>query len=286
MADLDQLRDAITGEGDYARAPDSPIERDTICQGCGYNLRGIAESAVCPECGTPAAFSIKGDRLQYANPKWLGTVRRGLLIASASSLLYVPLSFVLGALAFLLPLPEWIQIGLTLAGPVVCSLAMGYGSFLMTAPEPRLHGDEAPLNWRRAVRAASVLAALVVPAYLAAMVLHAQGAWRISRETWSILGYTLLVVPAAIYGCLGHLRTLARRIPDPPLVTTTSIVLIGLPITSVLFILSPLRESDEAHFWLEVVPVTLFLIWTFALVWMYALALASPAQKAQLKARR
>ena len=289
--DLDQLRDAITGEGDYARSPDAHIERDTICQGCGYNLHGLPESGECPECGTPAAFSIKGDRLQYAHPKWLRTVRRGLIMTSISPMLYLPVTFVLGFITVLLipVIPEWLLIALVLLPPGGCSVLLGLGAFLMTAPEPRLHGDESPLTWRRAVRDASILAGIVVPVYLVALVLWDRDIWRPSDLMWDILAYALLAIPAAIYGCLGYLRTLARRIPDPALVTTTNIVIIGLPASSVLFIiltLSPLQiDRGAGRFWLGVVPISLFLIWTFALIWMYTLALDSPAAQAQPQSR-
>jgi uncharacterized repeat protein (TIGR04138 family) len=37
--------------------PDSPIEADVICQKCRYNLRTLAVTARCPECGFPVVRS-------------------------------------------------------------------------------------------------------------------------------------------------------------------------------------------------------------------------------------
>jgi hypothetical protein len=33
-----------------------PIERDTQCEYCGYNLRGLRYGRACPECGTPIRY--------------------------------------------------------------------------------------------------------------------------------------------------------------------------------------------------------------------------------------
>jgi hypothetical protein len=33
-----------------------PVERDTECESCGYNLRGLRYGSVCPECGTPIQY--------------------------------------------------------------------------------------------------------------------------------------------------------------------------------------------------------------------------------------
>lgn len=40
------------------------VDTDRPCAKCTYNLKGIARSANCPECGVPVANSFMGDRLQ------------------------------------------------------------------------------------------------------------------------------------------------------------------------------------------------------------------------------
>src|SRR5450755_628139 len=34
------------------------IDRDLLCRGCGYNLRGLLPTGSCPECATEIAVSL------------------------------------------------------------------------------------------------------------------------------------------------------------------------------------------------------------------------------------
>ena len=56
------------------------------CEVCGYDLRGLDRTGVCPECATPVANSIRTERLQFANGAWLATLHRGakMVIAGAA----------------------------------------------------------------------------------------------------------------------------------------------------------------------------------------------------------
>lgn len=42
------------------------IQRQVLCQNCRYNLRGLDEDAVCPECGTSVAWTLEHLRLRRA----------------------------------------------------------------------------------------------------------------------------------------------------------------------------------------------------------------------------
>ena len=45
-----------------------PIEQDTQCEYCGYNLRGLAYGKACPECGTPIQYRREPDLAFYEMP--------------------------------------------------------------------------------------------------------------------------------------------------------------------------------------------------------------------------
>jgi predicted RNA-binding Zn-ribbon protein involved in translation (DUF1610 family) len=61
------------------------VEYDQACIGCGYALRGLPVTGVCPECGTPVARSFRGDRLSAADPEYVRTLLQGatLLLGAA-----------------------------------------------------------------------------------------------------------------------------------------------------------------------------------------------------------
>jgi hypothetical protein len=50
---------------------------DLPCRSCGYNLRTLATSGVCPECATPIAASLRSERLREADPNWLRQMHTG-----------------------------------------------------------------------------------------------------------------------------------------------------------------------------------------------------------------
>jgi hypothetical protein len=53
---------------------------DRRCCRCGYNLRGLAPAEHCPECALLVRDSLVGGNLRYADWRWLGKVRLGLLL--------------------------------------------------------------------------------------------------------------------------------------------------------------------------------------------------------------
>jgi hypothetical protein len=60
------------------------IATDVPCSHCGYNLRGLDEQSLCPECGHSASFTL----LCIATvPEWLAVLSRGSLLIAASLLL-------------------------------------------------------------------------------------------------------------------------------------------------------------------------------------------------------
>jgi hypothetical protein len=53
---------------------------DTPCRSCGYNLRTLAISGICPECSTPVAVSMRGNPLRHADPFFLRRLNAGTKI--------------------------------------------------------------------------------------------------------------------------------------------------------------------------------------------------------------
>jgi hypothetical protein len=71
------------------------VEPGVTCLACGYDLRGLSLVGVCPECGTPVSFSVRGDYYRFTDPDRLGRMALGATVIAASLLLATPLWFLL-----------------------------------------------------------------------------------------------------------------------------------------------------------------------------------------------
>ena len=64
-----------------------PLDRDSPCRRCAYNLRGLQPGGVCPECALPIRVSIASDLLSHQDPDWLRGITRGVwLLFSATAI--------------------------------------------------------------------------------------------------------------------------------------------------------------------------------------------------------
>lgn len=63
------------------------ITTDRPCPGCNYNLKGLRKGGKCPECGRPIGGKASGrfaDNITHASPRYLRTLRAGLLLMCAA----------------------------------------------------------------------------------------------------------------------------------------------------------------------------------------------------------
>lgn len=56
------------------------IDEDVYCLGCGYNLRTLAASGTCPECGAEIAGTLEFGNVARFDPEWAASLRQGGLI--------------------------------------------------------------------------------------------------------------------------------------------------------------------------------------------------------------
>jgi len=194
-------------------APPKPIREvrgDLICRRCGYNLRGLAVERSCPECGTAIEWTLQGWKLRFANPQWVAALKRGadaLCWVSLLSLGQVAL-LVLAVLpndGMLLPWIGWLA-GITL-------LVLLRAIWLLTAPEPFVNADAAPINNRRVTRyagSAAVLVALFVLVRIQVPMLLLR-----SFDAFNVPAWIAALTPLLAMSLLcQHLRAITVRLPE------------------------------------------------------------------------
>ncbi len=284
-SDLDDLQAALA---DQPEAKVATIDHDLVCVHCGENLMGAARRGSCPACHASVAMSLTPERLYFADPAWLRTVRRGLTWMALSMVAWAPLSFALNTAMRWIELPEVAWRFVVLVSPILCSTIMAIGVFKMTIAEPVTHAWQATPALRRFVRVAGIAAGVAVPAFWIPATLPqiADAPDWIEPPDWlkTVLKFGLLAVPALIYAALVYLRTLALRMPNASLARSTGIVLIGLPVSVALLAVLPRTLFIPILF--IGLSTLIFGLWALALIWGYATSFDESIRGARINARR
>ncbi len=185
------------------------IETDRPCRSCGYNLKGLRNGLVCPECGTPIRAPTVGrfaNNMVDAPLGYLKQLRLGLGMLSAS----VVLGMVAGIASFFSSVPLFPLVGL------VCAPLWVGGTWLVTEgrpvednvpPDPIL--DHAKLRLTiRATQSICLLAAFLL--FLGFLAERASGTaigaappiyvvWLNGTGAVALLMSVLMLVPFGIY---------------------------------------------------------------------------------------
>ena len=206
-----------------ARPAAPPIPFDLPCFGCRYNLRTLAASAVCPECGIPIRRTLEHGWLLFADPAWLRRLRGGL-----SQLLLTLLVWPIGIAVIVTyavfaaadePDPIVMAVMTWSIGVVFIALWL-FGVWRVTTPEPATNSGRGPARLGTWIRALHVLALVAFAAtfYISSGFEETPSPAVIdwlrnlgpAAVTWMAytLGFLLL---------LAHLRRLARRVVKPTL---------------------------------------------------------------------
>jgi hypothetical protein len=103
---------------------------DTPCRTCGYNLRMLATSGVCPECATLVRVSVGGGVLRHADPRFLRQLNAGLKLSRLS-------------LGFLIFVAYFSHLSPIVARIVSIAASGGVllGTWLLAAPDPSGLGE-------------------------------------------------------------------------------------------------------------------------------------------------
>ena len=206
----------------------SPIDVDILCVHCGYNLRGLTSDGRCPECGGAIADSMRGELLRFADVEWLTKLRLGV----ALKLWAVGLGILFGVGSVAIGFATG-STGAEMALTVIATLgsaALGlWGTWCITASDPRLSLSEQSVTLRKVIRACAVAGlASGVHEYSGAGVVAASEA--LSVVLIAVGGIGSLAGFVATYAELFYLRRFVRRVPDPALAKSTTRLIWVVPI--------------------------------------------------------
>ena len=202
------------GDPSVGSPPNAPPEKvawnpaDALCRGCGYDVRLFAESARCPECGTPVSVSRRSEKLVDADPHWLRTVRRGqgLVALAAFAIALTCLSTCVSGIV--LPARsswfEWTFTGIL----VLAAASLAAGAFMVSSLDPRESEREAPRSDRMIFRTSSVIACVLTIAWIPVEDLLP------TRSLSVVIGVMLYI--AALSGTK-YTAGIATRLPDEEL---------------------------------------------------------------------
>lgn len=178
------------------------------CISCGYDLIGLDETGLCPECGSRVADSVMGEGLAFVSPDHLEKIRRGLHLTRLGVGLILGVwggAMVLGivwGLVGLASLSGWGVEALVILAMMATLGVFAAGCWLATTPDPRL-ADYARSRSALAARWTAVaMAALPGCFMVAALILPA---------AVTLAMPTLGLFALAHYGAsAAYLRVLAR----------------------------------------------------------------------------
>jgi hypothetical protein len=202
---------------------DGDTAREVICLRCGYDLRGLAVTGVCPECGTLIERSLHGNLLAYSDETYRAALHRGVIVILSAIAAQVIL--IIAMFAFLGIVVAWGSGSMTavrsaeIAGSVLmtgCSFVLLYGWWLFSSPDPAFVGRDEGGRARVVVRVALVIRVFATP--LDVVVDTGTGG-----VPSALLGPMEVVTGGVLIGAwvlmffasMLYIRWLAPRLPDP-----------------------------------------------------------------------
>jgi hypothetical protein len=203
------------------------------CYRCGYDLRGIANDAACPECGLLAERSRRiTDELHDTRPRWLRSLSWGInlillaLVAPLVGLFIFPvLDTSFNWLGFRFPVTEEF---FNVLGFDLAAAFLALGVFLLTRPEGYAPADRADRDlrfWLRMLAIVPALAMVIVHSY--APVLVGIGGALMESQLWAWAPIFTAIVAFLPLLLFIHLRGLAKRARSAHLAEHCMIVGIG-----------------------------------------------------------
>jgi len=213
------------------------IAQDLPCRACGYNLRGHARDALCPECSAPVILSARSDLLRFSDPDWIERLAKGMRLIIIGLVSATALQIALAALGLVLTTSGTLAFGALMATAGFLSAGLSVivvvGVWWLTTPDPARAEREPTLSVRKFTRWCLMVQVAAAPLQVASPTggigaggtgLPAGPAFVAVATAGVLLSFVVLVGYATGFV---YLRRLALRIPRPSLARHTKIVMWG-----------------------------------------------------------
>lgn len=188
------------------------IESDLSCAICGYNLKGLAVEANCPECGQAIARSFWPD-LPRSDARWLRHQANTMLLLGALCIVnFQPFNYSLREFQV------WIVMG------IVASLASVWACWRLATPEPPGPPADGEATLQRALRLAPII--------FAAIQIGSLVSGRLGNSILTVIGIFALASILITNALVGwFILRLARRTNDRSLIRHARLVAWAFPLS-------------------------------------------------------
>jgi hypothetical protein len=232
------------GEGRGAPTTVVGIDEDVLCVGCGYDLRGLADSACCPECAEIGP-SLEAHRHVSARPLHLSDRRWLRRLTAGTACL-----FMAALVPHLLVVRDWFGWLVTYRELIASVIAL-LACLLVSAAEPNTSASVDP-KWKRWVLRACATAPLLIYAahtaigdlFRTSLEFPLDAVWRYV-VAFGVHGAPYLAVPAS-YLLYDRLAAIMRRMTAGRSLHRQAIVLrVLVPTGMMVFIVGALVADQR-----------------------------------------
>ncbi|MEM7227597.1 MAG: hypothetical protein AAF432_02165 [Planctomycetota bacterium] len=222
------------------------------CLRCGYALTGLDLDGACPECGTPVTRSLQGNLLHFSDPAYVRKLRAGLLVVVIGIVIDMLLlitniafgSFIAFQTGSGASLNASVQIfeAISTILEAAIAIALIFGWWTFSAPDPAFLGRESGNVARRIVRITAIIIAITLFVRVI-FELAVPTAWA-ANVVGGLTFISWLAYGTKFFASMLYIRWIARRFPSVRLVATAERNMWMLPLIavlgSVLFCIGPL----------------------------------------------
>lgn len=188
------------------------------CKQCGYDLSGLSEAGVCPECGLAVERSLTEDLLEFSAPAYLISLHRGVFLILTAIIVKVIILFAAIGFGFSVALSGgstvFLEQGMNVLG-FVSSLMLALGWWMFSAPDPAFAGTLDGSTSRKVVRVTTLITAGVSIVLLPIQMMTLNTITGPMVVVSIVLGAISTIAWATgFFAAMLYLRWQAPRIPD------------------------------------------------------------------------